>query len=149
MADQATIAANKRIGRMVIEEMWGKGRTELADALYAREYRDHVGSGPEPAEVRGVEGIKQAVTLFRSAFPDLAYIVEDMIAEGDLVMARFSASGTHRGPFLGLAPTGRPVTYGGIDINRVKGGRIVESWVQYDALGLLRQLGMVPEIPGV
>lgn len=149
MADAATYANNKRIGRLGLEEMWGRGRLDLADRLYAPDYDDHVGKGPEPAEVRGVEGIKQAVTTFRNAFPDLAYVVEDEIAEGDLVMARFSARGTHRGPFPGVPPTGRAVTYAGIDINRIRDGRIVESWVQYDALGLLRQLGIVPELPGM
>jgi steroid delta-isomerase-like uncharacterized protein len=149
MADAATVARNKRIGRLVLEEMWGKGRLDLADQLYASDYDDHVGKGPEPAEVRGVDGIKQAVTAFRIAFPDLIYTVEDEIAEGDLVMARFTARGTHRGPFLGVAPTGRVVTYAGIDVNRIRDGRIVESWVQYDALGLLQQLGIVPEVPGI
>lgn len=149
MADDATVARNKRIGRLVLEEMWGRGRLDLADELYAADYDDHVGKGPEPAELRGADGIKRAVAAFRTAFPDLTYMVEDEIAEGDLVMARFSARGTHLGPFLGLAPTGRVVTYAGIDVNRIRDGRIVESWVQYDALGLLQQLGIVPEIKGV
>lgn len=149
MTDRGTIAAHRRIGRLVLEEMWGKGRVDLADQLYAPDYVDHVGKGPEPSEVRGVEGIKQAVMLFRAAFPDLVYVVEDEVAEGELVVARFSARGTHRGTFLGVAPTGRTVTYGGFDMNRVRDGRIVESWVHYDALALLQQLGIVPSIPGM
>jgi steroid delta-isomerase-like uncharacterized protein len=147
--DEATIAANKRIGRLVLEDMWGKGRLDIADAYYAPDYVDHVGKGPEAGEVRGAAGIKQAVTMFRTAFPDLTYTVEDEIAEGDLVMARFSARGTHLGTFLGVAPTGRTITYTGIDVNRIRDGRIVQSWVQYDALGLLQQLGVVGAIPGM
>jgi len=147
--DEATIAANKRIGRLVLEDMWGKGRLDIADAYYAPDYVDHVGKGPEAGEVRGAAGIKQAVTMFRTAFPDLTYTVEDEIAEGDLVMARFSARGTHLGTFLGVAPTGRSITYTGIDVNRIRDGRIVQSWVQYDALGLLQQLGVVGAIPGM
>jgi steroid delta-isomerase-like uncharacterized protein len=148
MTAEATIAANKRIARLVLEEMWGKGRVELADQLYAPDWVDHVGTGPEPSEVKGAEGIKEAVITFRAAFPDLAYTVHEVVAEGDLVVARFAARGTHRGPFLGVAPTGREVTYAGLDMNRVRDGRIVESWVHYDALGLLQQLGIVAPIDG-
>jgi len=148
MSKIGTVEANKRIGRLVLEKMWGEGRLEIADQLYASGYVDHVGRGPEPAEVEGIEGIKAAVSAFRNAFPDLAYKVEDQIAEGDLVVTRFSARGTHLGAFLGAAPTGRVVTYSGIDINRVRDGRIVESWVNYDALALLQQLGIVRDVPG-
>lgn len=147
--NEAVREANKRIGRRVLEELWGAGRLALADEVYAPDYVDHVGRGPEPGLVHGPEGIKQAVTMFRSAFPDLAYVVEEMIAERDLVMARFSARGTHRGPFLGAAPTGRVVTYAGVDINRIRDGRIVESWVHYDALALLEQVGIVPSTASV
>jgi predicted ester cyclase len=71
------------------------------------------------------------------------------LAEGDLVMTRFFAQGTHLGPFLGAAPTGRKVSYGGMDLNRIKGGKIVESWVNYDALGLLQQVGLVSPVKGI
>jgi len=99
--------------------------------------------------VRGPEGIKQAVTLFRTALPDLTYTVHAEIAQGDLVMARFSARGTQMGPFLGVAPTGRVVTYTGMDLNRIAKGLIVESWVNYDALALLQQIGLVPAVKGL
>jgi predicted ester cyclase len=149
MQEAGTLEANKRIGRLVLEQMWGKGRLELADQLYSDRYVDHVGRGPEPVEVKGVAGIKQAVSAFRHAFPDLTYTVEFQVAEGEMIVSRFSARGTHRGTFLGLAPTGRVVTYSGIDINRVRDGRIIESWVNYDALALLQQLGIVNEVPGL
>jgi predicted ester cyclase len=146
--DGATLAANRRIGRRVLLEIWGEGRLEVADELYASNYVDHVTRGPEPGVVRGPEGLKQAVRLFRTAFPDLEYTIEQEMAEGDFVMARFSATGIHLGEFLGAAPTGRPVTYTGVDINRIVDGRIVESWVHYDALGLLEQVGLVPRVEG-
>jgi predicted ester cyclase len=149
MSDAATLAANRLIGRRVLLELWGEGKLELADQLYAPNYVDHVGRGPEPSRVSGPKGIKQAVTMFRAAFPDLTYTVEAEMAERDLVMTRFSARGTNRGPFLGAPPTGRVVTYTGFDLNRIEGGRIVESWVNYDALGLLQQLGLVPPVQGV
>ena len=149
MSDEAAPAANRLIGRRVLLELWGQGKLEIADELYAPNYVDHVVRGPESGQVRGPEGIKQAVTLFRSAFPNLTYFVHEEIAEGDLVMTRFSARGTQRGPFLGVAPTGRVVTYTGMDLNRIAKGLIVESWVNYDALALLQQIGLVPAVKGL
>jgi predicted ester cyclase len=148
MTDQATLEANKLIGHRVLLDIWSRGRLELADELYAPDYVDHVARGPEPQQVQGPAGLKAAVTLFRTAFPDLQYSIDDDMAERDIVMTRFSARGTHLGPFLGAAPTGKSISYTGIDVNRVVAGRIVESWVQYDALGLLQQLGLVPVVSG-
>ncbi len=76
MTDQATLEANRRIGRRVLLEIWSEGKLEVADELYAPEFIDHATSGPEPQIVRGPEGIKQAVSLFRTAFPDLRYTNE-------------------------------------------------------------------------
>lgn len=148
-ADRDTIERNKEIGRRVLVEVWGEGKLEVIDELYAPEYVDHVSRGPEPTTVSGPDGLKAAVTMFRTAFPDLHYEVDEQVAEGDVVVSRFSAAGTHMEPFLGAEPTGRRIAYTGIDINRIRDGRIVESWVQYDALGLLQQLGIVPEIEGI
>jgi steroid delta-isomerase-like uncharacterized protein len=149
MTDNAALAANRLIGRRVLLELWGAGKLEVATELYASDYVDHVSRGPESAQVRGPEGIKQAVLMFRRAFPDLTYAVEEELAERDLVMTRFSARGTHDGPFLGVPPTGRTVRYTGMDLNRIAGGKIVESWVNYDALALLQQIGLVPAIKGL
>jgi len=148
MSDEATLAANRLIGRRVLLELWGEGKLEVAGELYAPDYIDHVSRGPESAQVRGPEGIKQAVMLFRSAFPDLRYAVEEEMAERDLVWTRFSARGTFKGPFLGAAPTGKTASYTGMDLNRIAGGKIVESWVNYDALALLQQVGLAPAIKG-
>lgn len=149
MSDGGTLAANKLIGRRVLVELWGEGKLEVADELYTPDYVDHVGRGPEASRVMGPEGIKQAVTLFRTAFPDLRYTVEAQLAEGALVLSRFSASGTQTGEFLGLLPSGKSVSYTGMDLNRIVDGRIVESWVNYDALALLQQLGLVPPVKGM
>ena len=149
MSDETTLAANKLIGRRVLVELWGEGKLEVADELYVTEYVDHVGRGPEASRVVGPTGIKQAVTLFRTAFPDLRYTVEAQIAEGELLLSRFSASGTQTGPFMGAPPSGKSVTYTGMDLNRIVRGKIVESWVNYDALALLQQLGLVPPVKGI
>ena len=149
MTDEATLAANRLIGRRVLLELWGGGKLEVADELYAPAYVDHVGHGPEASRLVGPEGIKQAVTLFRRAFPDLTYAVKEEMAERDLVWTRFAAKGTFKGSFLGAAPTGNAVHYTGMDLNRIAGGKIVESWVNYDALALLQQVGLVPAISGL
>jgi predicted ester cyclase len=149
MSNEATLAANRLIGRRVLLELWGQGKLEVADELYAPNYVDHVAKGPEPGQVRGAQGIKQAVTLFRTAFPDLTYTVHEEMAQRDLVWTRFSARGTQMGLFLGVAPTGRVVTYTGMDLNRIAKGKIVESWVNYDALALLQQIGLVPPVKGL
>jgi predicted ester cyclase len=142
------LAANRLIGRRVLLELWGEGSLEVADELYAPNYVDHVGRGPESGQVKGSEGLKQAVMLFRDAFPDLRYTIHEEMAERDLVLTHFSARGTQKGPFLGIAPTGRSVSYTGFDPNRIAGSKIVESWVNYDALALLQQVGLVPPIKG-
>jgi steroid delta-isomerase-like uncharacterized protein len=139
--------ADKALVRRLFRALFNEGRLEAADEVFAPDYIDHVVRGPEPVVVRGPAAFKQVVTMFRTAFPDLTYTIEDQIEEDGKVVTRSTASGTHRGPFLGIAPTGRQVVYTGIDISRVDGGRIVEAWVSYDALGLLQQLGAVPEFP--
>jgi predicted ester cyclase len=136
-------AANAAIGRRILTDVWGAGKLELVDEIVAPDYLDHTPRGPEPASVRGTAGIKEAVRMFRAAFPDLHYTVDFQIVQGDLVASRFTATGTHLGAFQGFPPTGRRVTYTGIDIARIVDGQIAEGWVNYDALGLLEQLGAV------
>jgi predicted ester cyclase len=82
--------------------------------------------------------------MFLTAFPDLHFTVEDMIAEGDKVVARITMSGTQQGAFMGIPPTGKHVAFTAIDINRIAGGKSVEHWWEMDALGLMQQLGVVP-----
>lgn len=137
---------DKALVRRLFEALFNEGRLEVADELFAPDYLDHVVKGPEPVVVRGPAAFKQVVTMFRAAFPDLHYTIEDQIEEDGKVVTRFTARGTHLGPFQGIAPTGRQVIYTGIDISRVANGRIIEAWVSYDALGLLQQLGAVPEL---
>jgi steroid delta-isomerase-like uncharacterized protein len=133
---------NKLIARRVIEEIFGAGRIELADELVTMDCVAHDPALPEP--VRGPEGLKQAATGYRAGFPDLRMKVEDQCAEGKLVCTRWTATGTHSGEFWGTAPTGKQATVTGITVDRIEDGRIAESWTNWDALGLMQQLGMVP-----
>ena len=93
------------------------------------------------------EGIKIVTAMFRGAFPDSYFTVEDMIAEGDKVATRKTFHGTHEGEFMGIPPSGRSVSMGLIDIVRIAEGRVVEHWSEGDSLGLMQQLGVIPQ-PG-
>jgi steroid delta-isomerase-like uncharacterized protein len=92
----------------------------------------------------GIGGARQFAGMFLTAFPDVSFTVEDLIAEGDKVVACLTTSGTHQGVFLGIPPTGKHVMVTGIEIFRIAGGKIVEHWNNYDDLGLFQQLGVFP-----
>jgi len=130
--------------RRFFEVAFSEGDLDLIDDLVAD---DAVGYDPaQPEPIRGAEGMKELVTMYRSAFPDLAFEVHETLRDGDLVAVRWTSTGTHDGELMGIEPTGKEVTVEGIEIDRVEDGKIVESRVSWDALGLLRQLGAVPEM---
>jgi len=135
---------NKAIVRRLIEEVWNKGNLSLVDELFAPNYEHHDSSTPDFG--RGPESEKKRVTLYRTAFPDLRLTVEDIIAEGEAVMSRWSCRGTHKGDLSGIAPTGRPFNISGMTVARLANGKIAESYVNWDALGLMQQLGVVQEL---
>lgn len=120
---------NKALVRRWIEEVLTRGDTGAADDLFAPGYVLHDPSFPR--DVHGPEGVKLYVATYRSAFPDATFTVEDQVSEGDTVATRWTARGTHRGEFLGIAATGDEVTVSGIEFDRVVGGRIDEAWVGY------------------
>ena len=94
----------------------------------------------------GIEGIKQTVPMFRTAFPDLQFNIVDLIAEGDKVVSRLTIQATHKGEFMGISPTGKQVSITGIDIVRIVDGKMVELWGEVDMLRLMQNLGVVPPI---
>jgi steroid delta-isomerase-like uncharacterized protein len=132
---------NKAVSRRVVEEIFNGGNLDLADELYAPDYVLHDPSLPE--DLHGPEGLKQYAGMNLGAFPDARVTVEDQIAEGDMVVSRWTATGTHTGELMGIPPTGRYVEVSGITINRFSGGRIAEDWYQSDDLGMMRQLGVM------
>ncbi len=95
-------------------------------------------------EIRGPEGLKQYTSMTLAAFADLHVTVEDEIAEGDKVVTRYSARGTHKGEIMGIPPTGKQVAWTGIVITRIAGGKIIEAWANIDRLGVMQQLGAIP-----
>ncbi len=132
---------NKAIARQAYEAINRKNLDTL-DEVVASDMTDH---DPGPGQAPGLEGLKQLLASLNSAFPDYHVDVEDMIAEGDKVVARLSTSGAHQGEFMGIAPTGNRVVVSGIEILRIAEGKIVELWANFDDLGRMQQLGAIPE----
>ncbi len=135
---------NKTIVRRLFEELWNKGNLSVADQLFSPNYAHHDPSTPDFG--RGPESERKRATLYRTAFPDLQLTIEDIIAEGETVMARWSCRGTHKGDLSGIAPTGKQFTISGVTIARLTNGKLAEGYVNWDALGLMQQLGVAPEL---
>ena len=133
---------NKALLRRFYEELWSQGNLEAIPELIAEDFVDH---HPLPGVPPGREGLAALVTTWRTAFPDMRETCEDLIAEGDKVVGRFTMRGTHSGEFMGVAPTGRRVTMSGIDIVRVAGGKIAEFWYGEHLLELMQRLGAGPD----
>jgi len=112
------------------------------EELFASDFVEHGASGED---VRGTKDYKKShVSAMYSAFPDIDFTIDDMVVEGDKAAVRYTISGTHKGEFMGVPPTNKKVTLWGICIDRIAGGKFVESWVRYDTLGFKEQLGLVP-----
>ena len=133
---------NESVVRRLLEEVVNHGSTDLLTRLVAA---DHVGHDPL-GDHYGPEGLRISIAEYRAAFPDLELTVDDLVTAEDKVVHRFTLRGTHAGPFMGIPPTGRVVTTSGIAIDRLAGGKVIESWVNLDALNLLRQLGASPTL---
>lgn len=125
-------------------EVVNTGDVDALDEVVVRDLVDHAAFPGQPS---GLEGYKQSLALGRRAFPDGRITIEDMIAEGDKVVTRYTSRGTHRGEFLGMLPTGKVVAFTGVVIHRIAGGKIAEEWGNWDQLGLMQQLGAAP-VPG-
>ena len=132
---------NKDLARRFIQA-WVPGNLGLVDNLAAPDITVTFPVLSEP--LRGAEAFKQLLAQFHAAFPDAEMSVEQQIAEGDKVATRWRFSGTHRGEVLGIPPTGKPVAVTGISIHRFSGGRVTDDRGEDDALGLMRQLGVIP-----
>jgi steroid delta-isomerase-like uncharacterized protein len=133
---------NKDISRR-FTELFSTGDEALAEAVLSRDVVFHGTAGD--GEVRGVDAMKRFVAAYRSAFPDARSTVEDQVAEGDKVVTRWRARGTHRGQLGPIARTGREFVMDGITIERIADGKIAEVWVARDGLGLLSQLGVLSQ----
>ena len=135
-------AANKAVARLVLEEM-SEGNIDAAAQLLAPDYVWH---GPG-AEVHGPEGWKKLASMYLHAFPDLAFRLEEQIAEGDKVVTRYTAFGTHRGELAGVAASGRHVAVPCLVIDTIIDGKIVDSFELFDQLGMFAVIGAYPALP--
>ena len=137
---------NKDLARRYLEEVWDKGNVDLIDELFSTDFVRH-GPPAVEGEVRGPEGFKGLVSTYHAGFPDFRVTIDEMIAEGDRVVSRWTVRGTHQGELLGNAPTGNQVTFSGYLFDRISGGKIEEEWVDYDTLHVMQEIGGVPR-PG-
>ena len=131
----------KALAKRAWEEMFNQKNLAVVDELFASDYIYH---GPQGQEFRGTETLKQLLSNYLEAFPDLHMEIKDLIVEGDKIVSRVISRGTHKGEFHGIPPTGKEVTGTIILITRIADGKFVEDWESRDDLGLLQQLGVIP-----
>jgi steroid delta-isomerase-like uncharacterized protein len=137
----------KALARRYLEEVWSKGNTDAIDELLAPNYQLRVlqgASGQEEQVTHGKQRVKQSVAMYQQAFSDLQITPQTLLAESDRVVVEWTARATHTGAFRGIPPTGKPLSYAGISIYRMEGGKIAEEVYLGDRLGLWQQLGLVP-----
>ena len=138
MADQ-----NKDLARRFYEEVVNTGDLDRVTEFCAEDFINHEPAPPGTPD--GIEGVKAFVKMFRDGFPDLRATVEDALEEGDRLAARVKFAGTHEGEFMGVPPSGKRVEIDAIDIVRIVDGKAVEHWGVTDNMGLMQQIGAIPE----
>jgi steroid delta-isomerase-like uncharacterized protein len=136
-----SVDANRSLTQRFYEEVWNNGNLDAVDDIMTGDFVDHAAP---PGFPPGPAGAKQVFMMYRGAFPDFRLSLGDLVAEGDKVVARWSTQGTHQGELMGIPPTGKRVEVTGIDIFRFAEGKMAEHWSEFDMLGLLQQLGVVP-----
>ena len=136
---------NKALARRVADDIVNPGNVDAVDEIYAPDYVLHDPSSPE--DVHGVEGAREFYETVFNAFPDPQVIIEDQVAEGDTVVSRWTMRATHQGELMDIPPSGKRVEFTGVTVSRIEGGKIVEDWDIYTALGMMQQIGAIPE-PG-
>ena len=140
MATGMMASDNKAIARYLTEEIFNKGNMDQVDKVIAPDFTHH---DPNTREfTSGPEGYRKFYERYRKAFPDLHITIEQQISEGNLVVDRWIGTGTHQGELMGMPPTGKKVHITGITIHRISGGKIVETWNNYDSLSMVQQLGL-------
>jgi steroid delta-isomerase-like uncharacterized protein len=133
---------NKVLVRQMVEDVFNKGNISKVDEYMGSNFIEH--EQLPPGVPGGREGVKVLTQTFRGAFPDFKVVIDDIIAEGDKVVVRQTWSGTQKGEFMGVAPTGKSVSFGVIDFIRIEGGKFVEHWGQLDTMAMMQQLGAIP-----
>ena len=137
-------AENKQIVRRLFKDFLSKGNLAVADQIIAADHVHHDPATPDFG--KGPEGQKKTISLYRNAFSNLNFKVNEMLESGSFVTTRYTSTGTHTAEFNGIAPTNKALSVEGIAINRLSRGKIVETWVVWDALGLMQQLAVAPAL---
>jgi steroid delta-isomerase-like uncharacterized protein len=134
-------SGNRAVVQRFLEEVINEGRLEQADEIVAE---DFVELDPLPGQRQGREGLKEVIGMLRAAFPDMHWVAEETIAEGEKVVTRFTWTGTQQGTFMGIPATGRSVVVKGVVIDRIIGGMMTDSRILMDTMGMMQQLGAIP-----
>ena len=137
----STTEENKAQFRRAYEEVLNRGDLSVVDELIAPDFLNH--EAP-PGRDRGPESMRGLATMLRTAFPDLRFTIEELVAEGDIVAGRLTMSGTHDGPLMGMPPTGRAVRQEHMHFVRYRDGKAVEHWGVWDDLSMMQQMGVIP-----
>ena len=137
---------NAELSRRIFEDVWNRKNLSAVDDLISADYVHHDPSSP--AVPSGVDGYKQFVNSYMNAFPDAHFTIDDAFTDGQNEVTRWTVVGTHEGELAGIPRTGRRFSVTGITIARIANGKITESWNNWDALGLMQQLGVVSEAKG-
>lgn len=133
---------NKKTARKFFE-LFQKGDVKGVEALWGNGYKLHFPGSPNTLSP---EQSKKNLQEYIEAFPDKVFNIEDQVAEGDTVVTRFTVKGTHKGSFQGVAPTGKKLNSSGIAVHRISNGKIVEEWANFDQMGMMQQIGAIPEM---
>ena len=141
MFEQNDLEANKALIRRWFKEVWNRGRADAISEMFAEDGIAHGLSEDVRNPLRGPSGFLPFHAQFRSAFPNIEVVVEDQVAEGDLVATRCTVRGKHTGDGLGIAATQSPVDFTGMTFTRIAGGKIIEAWNNFDFMKMYRQLG--------
>lgn len=143
IATPETLEQNKAVIRRFSAEVWNQGDLDVMDELFDPQYVNH---NPVPGQGPDRDGHKRVIASVRTGLPDIRETIEDMVAEGDRVVYRWTVTATHSGEVLGVPGTGKQIRFGGIEIYRLENGRIMERWGVFEQLSMLTQLGVIPDL---
>jgi len=136
-----SVEQNKALARRWLDEVWSKGNLTIVDEDFAPEFTFNYA---DPGVSSDREGYKKTVNAWRTTFANMTFTLDDIVAEGNKVAIRWTGRSTHKGEFMGIAPTGKQTTGTGVSFLRVAGGKVVEEWSEWDMLSLLQQIGAFP-----
>jgi steroid delta-isomerase-like uncharacterized protein len=136
--------ANRKLFQRYFDVVANEGNLDVADEIFASDYLHHDPANPDPRPVVGPQGVRAHLESLRGAFPDLIFEIDEMVAEGEDIVVRWTARGTNSGDYFGMPPTGKAIEITGMNTWTTRDGKAIEGWVNRDDLGLLQQLGVVP-----